>query len=539
MTIMEKIKQRILKFLGLEHLSDDPTSDRYTFINNEETVIKQHVKECKIWYVGDSDELQNFYTMRDMSGNAKEPIYNRNKYNYYWGIAVNKDENPIKKVHSGVPRAIVDTLCNIIGMPQITLADDKENKIDNLIKENDFVRKLTQEARPLTCVEGWGAWKINFDKNLSKYPIFQYYEAEDVDYVVKYGKVIGIIYRDYYKVKNRNYVLLETRRIKDNNSYIEYELFRYHKDEATKVPLSTIEQLAGLPEDGLCIEGLNKVLGVPCKYFYDVFNKDYGRSIFTGKLDIFDDIDQCLSQASQTDKVSTPVEYYPTDLIGRDGNGNIKRPNVYNRQYVDMPSYPDGDGQSNERILTTQPNLNYSQYIERYHSLIDVALTGILAPASMGFDVSKKDNAEAQREKEKVTIFTRDNIIDAETLQLKELFSLGLMVQEYMETEQISIKDYDISVKYSEFANPSFESLSQILLPMFNSGAISTEKYVEKLYGDSLSDEEKKDEIAKLEANKQKDSFNLGDFGLNDENGIGTGGGEETSGEEATLGTKE
>ena len=539
MTIMEKIKQRILRFLGLEHLSDDPTSDRYTFINNEETVIKQHVKECKIWYVGDSDELQNFYTTRDMSGNTKEPIYNRNKYNYYWGIAVNKDENPIKKVHSGVPRAIVDTLCNIIGMPHITLIDDTEKKIDNLIKENDFVRKLTQEARPLTCVEGWGAWKINFDKNISKYPIFQYYEAEDVDYVVKYGKVIGIIYRDYYKVKNKNYVLLETRRIKDNNSYIEYELFRYHKDEATKVPLSTIEQLAGLPEDGYCIKGLNKVLGVPCKYFYDVFNKDYGRSIFTGKLDIFDDIDQCLSQASQTDKVSTPVEYYPVDLIGRDGNGNIKRPNVYNRQYVDMPSYPDGDGQSNEKIQTTQPNLNYSQYIERYHSLIDVALTGILAPASMGFDVSKKDNAEAQREKEKVTIFTRDNIIDAETLQLKELFSLGLMVQEYMDTEQISIKDYDISVKYSEFANPSFESLSQILLPMFNSGAISTERYVEKLYGDSLSEEEKKDEIAKLEANKQQDSFNLGDYGLNDENGIGTSGGEETSGEEATLGTKE
>ena len=64
MTLIERIKQRILKFLGLEHLSDNPNSERYTFINDEETVKRQHLDECRIWYIGDSDELQNYYTTK-------------------------------------------------------------------------------------------------------------------------------------------------------------------------------------------------------------------------------------------------------------------------------------------------------------------------------------------------------------------------------------------------------------------------------------------------------------------------------------------
>ena len=517
MTLMERIKKRILKFLGLEHLSENPNSPRYTFINSEETIKQQHLAECKIWYVGDSDELQNFYTNRDLSGNAREPIYNRNKPNYFWGIAVGKDEQPIKKVHSGVPRAIIDTLSNVIGMPDIK-CNGYDEVIQKIIDVNDFTRKLTQEARPLTLVEGYGAWKINFDTSLSDYPILQYYEGENVDFVVKSGILIGVIFRDYYKYDNKDYVLLETRRIDNGNSIIEYELYRYDKsNEATKVPLNTIEELADLNENGYCIEGLKRVLAVPCKYFYDVFNKDYGRSVFTGKLDIFDDIDQCLSQASQTDRVSTPVEYYPVDLLERDRNGNTQMPNVYNRQFIKYDDIPDGNGNTKGDIFTTQPQLNYSQYIERYHSLIDVAMTGILSPASMGFDVSKKDNAEAQREKEKVTLFTRDNVIDSESKENKELFTIALMMKEYMDTGVITLTDYDISVKYCEFANPSRETMIKVYLPMWTSGAISTEMFVDNLYGDSLSDEEKAKEVEQLEKNRQQDNLNLGEFGLESE----------------------
>lgn len=539
MTIFDKIKQRILKFLGIEHLGGDPNSDRFTFINDENTVKRQKLDEVRIWYVGDSDELQNYYTNRDLSGNAKEPIYNRNKPNYFWGIAVT--ELPVKKVHSGIPRAIIDTLSNAIGMPNID-CEAKHDELYKIIEVNNFTNKLTQEARPLTLVEGWGGWKIVFDKELCDYPIIQYYEGKDVEYVVKNGMIIGMIFKDFYKCKGKDYVLMETRRIDGGDSLIEYELFRLDKSNSvTQVPLTEIDELSHLPENGYRIEGLKKVLGVPSRYFFDLFDKDHGRSIFTGKLDIFDDIDQCLSQASQTDRVSTPVEYYPVDVLTRNGkNGETEMPSVYNRQFIKSVSFPDGDGKLQGEIKTTQPDLHYDQYIERYHSLIDIAITGVLSPASMGIDVSKKDNADAQREKEKVTIFTRNNVIDSETKELKELFALCLMIKEYMDTDMISLMEYDISVKYCEFANPTFESMSKILLPMWTSGAISTEMYVDKLYGDALSDEEKQIEIAKLEENKKQDNLDLGEFGLtDDEDIIGGNSNEEAQAEEPTRKVKE
>lgn len=541
MTIFDKIKQRILKYLGVEKLDGNPNSDRFTFINDENTVKRQKVDECRIWYVGDSDELQNYYTNRDLSGNAKEPIYNRNKPNYFWGIAV--AEQPVKKVHSGIPRAIVDTLSNAVDIPDISNEDEEINEnIQKIIEVNNFTTKLTQEARPLTLVEGWGGWKVVFDKTLCEYPILQFYEGKDVEYVIKNGMIIGMIFKDFYKYKNQNYVLMETRRIDEGNSIIEFELFRLDKSNTvSKVPLNTIPELETLPEEGYIIEGLKKVLGVPNRYFFDLFDKEHGRSIFTGKIDIFDDMDQCLSQASQTDRVSTPVEYYPVDVIERGKNGETNLPKVYNRQFVKSVSFPDGDGNLHGEIKTTQPQLNYEQYISRFKSLIDVAITGILSPASMGIDIAKKDNADAQREKEKITIFTRNNIIAAETKMLKELFSVALMMKEYMDTDQISVKDYDISVKYCEFANPTFESMSSILLPMLTNGGISVEMYVDKLYGDSLSEEEKAQEIAKIKESQQKDDLELGDYGLNgmDENITNEDSGPEGIGEETTPRTEE
>ena len=49
MTIFDKIKQRILKYLGVEKLDGNPNSDRFTFINDENTIKRQKVDECRIW----------------------------------------------------------------------------------------------------------------------------------------------------------------------------------------------------------------------------------------------------------------------------------------------------------------------------------------------------------------------------------------------------------------------------------------------------------------------------------------------------------
>ena len=453
MTIFEKIKNRILNFLGVKKLSQNPNDERFTYLSDEDVINKSKIKENKIWFYGDSNELLNYYTERETQGNNDEPIYNRNRNKYFWAISTKED---LKRVHSGIPNAIITTMVNVIGTPEVSNENPIiQEHIENIYKENNLVSLINQQQMPLTMACGYGAFKPVIDKNLSDYPLIEFYDAEDVEFIKNKGKLIGIIYKDYYLYNKKQYLFLETRRTANGNSYIEYELFELEKNnELKKVPLDTIPYFEGLSQEGLEIKGLKMPLGVESLFFEDVMNKGYGKSIYAGKIDLFDDLDQSLSQRSKTCRVSTPVEYYPVDLLERTKDGKVKLPKRYDRDYIGLETMPNGDGESNGEIKTTQPSLNFEQYNQEQMAILGMILNGILSPATMGIDIAKKDNADAQREKEKVTIMTRNNIIDREIQIIKRLMNICLMLKEYMDTGVVSIKDYDISVKYCEFANP-------------------------------------------------------------------------------------
>ena len=511
MTLRDKLRQSILKFLKLDKLGENPNSDRFTFIGDPEDIIKRKLQEFKVWYYGNSDELLNFYTAMETYGNYKEPIYNRNKQNYFWGLSA--DECKVKRVHSGMPKAIIETLTNIVGMPNITC--EQQETLDFIIKKTKLTNIINQKQLPMTLALGWGCFKPIIDKQVCKdSPLVEWYNADDVEFVVKHDVIIGVLFMDYYYYQNKDYVLVETRRVVDGDSRIEYKLYRYEKDNSVvEVELDTIPDLADLSKDGLVIKGLDKILAVPSVFFYDMNNKNYGRSILDGKIDLFDDLDQDLSQASQTSRVSTPVEYYPVDLLERDKFGRARMPQVYNRQFIASNSYPNGDGELNGDIRTTQPNVNFNQYNEKVLSDINLILTGILSPATLGLNIAKDDTALSQREKEKVSVMTRNNILDRQQVIIAELCEQLLMLKEFMETGTISIKEYDIGVKFSEFANPSFEEKANLLSQMFSSGTISPEMFVDKLYGDSLSDDEREKEISYLVEQQQKDdNLDLSEF---------------------------
>lgn len=505
MDIVEKIKQRILRFLGLDKLAGNPNQERFALVNDPDDVKLQNAQEARVWYMGNSNDLLAYYTGEAIAGFAHNQIYNRNRANYFWGIS--PEEANIKRVHSGLPRAIVDTLVSVVGIPKITgtpKCGEGDIDVSKLLNECGFLEEYTERQMPLTLAEGWGAWKVSVgaDARVSEWPTVQFYEASDVDFAIRNGKAIGVVFKNYYRQGNKDYLLLETRRINERgNSAIEYELYQLGKnDELKPVPMETVEGLEGLKD--VEFPGFKKVLAVPCRFFSDPDNPGYGRSVFAGKIDLFDDIDQSLSQRSQTSRVSTPVEYYSPDVLGRDGNGNPKMPKVYNRQYVQKSGIPDGDGRIDTSIQTTQPNLNLSQYNEEQQALVSMALTGIISPSTLGLGISKRDNAEAQREKEKVTIMTREKIVARETEILRDLAEITTAMKVYMDTGAVPLDEPEISVRFSDFANPSFESQSRTLLPMWQAGAISNEMYVEKLYGEDLKGDDRERELEALASNK-------------------------------------
>ena len=522
MTILERMRARIRGVAGSVLKTKRPDDDRTTFINDNEKLGRMKLKEYDVWYDGDGDELLNFYTRENYIGFNYEPFYMRNKKNYFW--AISSTEAQIKRTHSGQPRNIVDTLVNIMPFPLISAGEDT-NKLQAVVRESGLEQVYKDEQLPLTLVEGWGCWKINWDKDVSDYPSVEYVSAENVDFIYKNGKIIGIVFKNYYTSDKKRYLLLETRSIewKPNSAAAEgsegervlvitNELYELPMNMAAtdddtplkKVDLKTVPELESV-EERIEIGPFDKLFAVPCVLLGNTSRQwGYGRSIFTGKIDLFDDLDQALSQSSNAVRLSTPIEYIDEEYLERDKNGLPKKPKAYDRKYVMMKGQKNGDGlATGQPVQITQPNVEFSRYSDHAVQILLQILNGILSPATLGIDIAKKDNAAAQREKEKVTIFTRNALINGEERILRSLMEQMLMAKEFMDTGAVSVHSYDISVKFNEFADDSFENKLEALGKAYDMEEISTDMYLNKLYGDTLSEEERAAEKEFLESARQ------------------------------------
>ena len=522
MTILERMRARIRGVAGSVLKTKRPDDDRTTFINDNEKLGRMKLKEYNVWYDGDGDELLNFYTRENYIGFNYEPFYMRNKKNYFW--AISSTEAQIKRTHSGQPRNIVDTLVNIMPFPLISAGEDTK-KLQAVVKESGLEQVYKDEQLPLTLVEGWGCWKINWDKDVSDYPSVEYVSAENVDFIYKNGKIIGIVFKNYYTSDKKRYLLLETRSIewKPNSAAAEgsegervlvitNELYELPMNMAAtdddtplkKVDLKTVPELESV-EERIEIGPFDKLFAVPCVLLGNTSRQwGYGRSIFTGEIDLFDDLDQALSQSSNAVRLSTPIEYIDEEYLERDKNGLPKKPKAYDRKYVMMKGQKNGDGvATGQPVQITQPSVEFSRYSDHAVQILLQILNGILSPATLGIDIAKKDNAAAQREKEKVTIFTRNALINGEERILRSLMEQMLMAKEFMDTGAVSVHSYDISVKFNEFADDSFENKLEALGKAYDMEEISTDMYLNKLYGDTLSDEERAAEKEFLESARQ------------------------------------
>ena len=525
LTHKEYIRLKTLGITGLIDSSIDPVvrANRYLFVNDINEVKKQRLEEYIIWYLGDSDRLKNFFTRANAISYNMDPLYNENKKSYFW--AVSSTEHDIKRTHSGHPRNIVDTLVYIMTIPNITNDSDKSGTVNQnlqkILKVNNFKQQITQQSRPLTLVEGWGAWKINWDKRLSDYPILLYYRADRVDFIYQSNQLRAIIYKDFFQDQDgKNYVLYETRRLGDytdpvtkettTSLFIEKELYEITPaDQLIPCKLETLPQLKDIIPQ-IVIQNFKHFLGYPNIFYHDVSEEFYGRSIFTGKTDIFDDLDQCMSQGANAVRRSTVHEYFNTLYLETDPvTGLPIQPDAFDRKYIKYSGAQGADGTAagSTPVQVVQPNINFTQYSEEERNLLMAAISGIMSPATLGIDIAKKDNADAQREKEKVTIFTRNNLLDEEETVFEHICSDLLVAYELMnlkEGGQLSCTEYQINVQYPEFANDSWEKKLETVQTGWAGGIMSDEMALDMLYGDSISKERKDKELKFLQEQRAK-----------------------------------
>ncbi len=482
---MENVKQGVRSWLNIQ-----PANPANVNITETLDFYGNAIKN-RIWYLGDSNELEQLY----------EQIPVRNVRNTFWGAKCSTGME-INKLHTGIPSLIVDRLTDVT---MTDLNDFKfKNKPDEEIweqigKENDL-KELFNEAVRETLFIGDGAFKITFDSSFSNYPCIEFYSGEMIDFVRKRGRITEIIFKTSYKYKGKEYILHEHY----GYGYIKYQLMFDDKE----VPLDGIPDtknlrdfaFAGYTEkDGEVVSKGKYMMAVPLRFFSSSRWKGRGQSIFDKKTDSFDSLDEAWSQWMDALRSGRSREYIPECLIPRNPNtGEIMKPNAFDNRYIKTDSEM-GEDARNE-ILLQQPSIPHESYLATYITALDLCLQGLISPSTLGIDVKKLDNADAQREKEKATLYTRNAIVNVLTEDFKKLASVCIMSYNEFTNPSKTIKGVEVEVSFGEYANPSFESQVETVGKGKQQGIMSIEAAVEELYGDTKDDAWKAEEVARLKA---------------------------------------
>lgn len=187
--------------------------------------------------------------------------------------------------------------------------------------------------------------------------------------------------------------------------YIRNELYRGD----TLVDHKTIEATKGLTDWKFDDK---TILAVPIKIYESAKWQGRGGSIFDGKLDSFDAFDETWSQWMDALRAGRAKEYIPDCFLPRNPTtGEVLAPNHFDNRYIKTDQ--DMGESAQNKIDVEQPAIPHDSYLASYVTALDLCLQGIISPSTLGIDVKKLDNAEAQREKEKTTLYTRDAIVGA------------------------------------------------------------------------------------------------------------------------------
>lgn len=472
------------------------------------------------WYLGDSNILAQSYLEASKMQFYNSVSENRNYKNYFWTIA--SQEGDIKKTHSGLPKAIIKTLINILdyptikGMKDITndkgLIDKKEDKslterIEHILSDNNFKELIIQQQEPMMWVMGQGCFTINLKPEISDTPIIEYIDGRNVAIVRESNRVTKVYTRTYFNNEKNtsNYMLLEERGVDliegERTAYIKSTLFRLTSKKtraiAGECDLKEIKATRNI-KPYIAIKGIDKVLAVPCVLNYEPI-QDRGISLFNEKMDLFDDLDQAMSQGANCVRLSTPVESIDVDCLEEDENGQKHLPKRYDRRFISVKNSINSVGVNNiSPINSDVPQIDFSKYSNEALNIVNNILTGLISPSTLGIGISRVDNALAQREKEKQTMFTRDNLSKLESTIISNVIELALKMEDIQQGGNAG--NYEIIVKYNDYASPTFNEKLSLLTPAFANKTMSPKMFLERLYGEDLTEDEYKQELEYLES---------------------------------------
>lgn len=442
-------------------------------------------EEGNVWYQANAYKLQDFY---NYYCNGADDVKTEN----FWAKSPKQAE--IRKIHSGVANEIIEQLTQVtLGQgTEVTIEDNEEavERLTEILKSegNNFEATANKSLRETLAI-GDGAFKITIDTEKFDTPIIEWEDGRFVDYVYERNKLMEIIFKTEYAKDNKKYVLLE----KYGRGYIRYELYKVANDSMKKVELTAIEETNDL--DPEITYNTDTILAVPFKIKSNPEYKNRGRGILAGKYEMLDALDENLSISADALRDGRVQTYVPENKAPKDRNtGRILPPNKFNRRFI-VTEADTREGANNE-IKAVQPKIDYKVFYDAHSHQLKTILNGIISPSTLGMDFANRDNAEAQREREKTTLSTRMMIVRAMKPVLEQLYKVVLISDDLLKNK--TVKEYDVKLMFGEYGTPTFESKVKTMAEAKFKGIISNELLVDQLWSDELSEEKKLEEIERL-----------------------------------------
>lgn len=481
MGIVDKFKERIAAWLNITQMPSRSITVQELY-GYEANVMKN-----RILYRGDPSEIEQFFhqVAHDKVARAR-----------FWASSPSKGMN-IRKIHSGLPSMIVNTLTDVVIADFLSVdignkkgVNEEDVKAWQEIEKENRIKSLLSKAVQEVLVTGDGAFKISFDTDLSQYPIIEFFSGEYVDYKLNRGRVEEIVFYSRYGDEKKTYTLAETY----GKGYVNYEL---RNASGKVVAMDKVKELESLVN--VTYKGADFILAVPFKVYDSPKWEGRGCSIFDSKTDAFDALDETVSQWQDAIRLGRIKRYIPESMIPRDPEtGKMMSVNPLDNQFTAMRDPMNENGQS--RILTEQPVIQYEGYLGSYINNLDMCLQGLISPSTLGIDTKKLDNAEAQREKEKTTLYTRQKILSVLQEVIPELVSVVLNA--HATHQRKAPKEYDVKVEFGEYANPSFEAQVETVGKAATTNIMSIDAQVRTLWGDTQDDEWIEKEIERIKMEK-------------------------------------
>lgn len=437
----------------------------------------------RVWYRGDADELQQFYRKTGMNDAAASRFWAAVPYG-----------NSIRKIHSGLPANMVDTLGRIIladyDGADFTDAAQKE-RWGELQQAIGFQDVLGHSIRD-TLITGDGAFKITWDTTKMAHPALEFVGADRVAYRYFRGFLHSVSFFTDYPADSFGRETYQLEELYETGK-ISYRLFN---EAGREIPLRSAPELVGLK----AVELPNNILAaVPLHFFRNSRWPERGRSIFSGKTDVFDAHDEVISQWMDAIRSGRVQKYIPEDMLPRDPrSGRICSLNDFGSQFIQARR--NGE-EAPSKIDIVQPDIQYEAFVTSYCSTLDMCLQGVLSPATLGITISADESGVSLREQKDITGFTRNQITGKLEEVIPAVIKTVLQIDDWITGKVIGT--YQPAVSFGEYATPDFSSRAETIQQAALSRIMSIETQVRELWGSSKDEAWIQQEVQRIKSEKE------------------------------------